>query len=104
MYVHSINNTVSIAAGVDFIAINDVIGIGSATFPYSFDILDDVISETTETFNLVLSVPAETASVVVSGPGPAETVEVDPATDTSTVTILDNDCKFRVHSMVFTKM
>lgn len=92
---------------MDFTAINDVIGIGSTTFPYSFDILDDAISETTETFNLVLSVPAETASVVVSGPGrpgPAETVEVDPATDTSTVTILDNDCKFEVHSMIFTKM
>lgn len=56
--------------------------IGSSSFLYIYEVLDDDIDESAEVFNLILSVP--------SGIGNAT---VDSLTSIFTVTIMDNDCK-----------
>lgn len=56
--------------------------IGSSSFPYVYEVLDDGIDESAEAFNLILSVP--------SGIGNAS---VDTLTNIFTVTIMDDDCK-----------
>lgn len=59
-----------------------MLDIGSSSFPYIYEVLDDDIDESAEVFSLILSVP--------SGIGNAT---VDTMTSIFTVTIMDNDCK-----------
>ncbi len=54
--------------------------VGTSPFVFSVQILEDVIAEQSETFDLVLSATSSDVSI-------------DPASSTATVTIADNDSK-----------
>ena len=71
--------------GGDFVnVVNQLLPIGGTTSSFGYQLIDDNVVETTETFQLVLS------------PGTGDPVDVLPAGSTATILILENDSELFV--------